>query len=148
MTAAGRKPGQSQAGKALRIGAVLFLFIALRAVGNLSLAWGMKHFPQSMSANPIPFILAMFDPFVALGVLALVLALLVRMALLSLADLSYVLPITAIGYVIAAFLGKTVLHETVSGQRWLGTALIFLGAALVGSTAHSTTHSTEENQTK
>ncbi len=134
MTTAG-----TQHGKLLRIGAALVLFIALRAVGNLSMAWGMKHFPQSMSANPIPFILAMFDPFVALGVVALVLALLVRMALLSLADLSYVLPITAIGYVIAAFLGKTVLHEAVSGQRWLGTLLIFLGAVLVGSTSHSTT---------
>jgi drug/metabolite transporter (DMT)-like permease len=141
MTAAERKPGP---GKALRIAAFLLLFIALRAVGNLSMAWGMKHFPQSMSANPIPFLLAMFDPFVAVGVLALILALLVRMALLSLADLSYVLPVTAIGYVIAAFLGKTVLHETVSGRRWLGTALIFLGAALVGSTAHSTT----DEQTK
>ena len=81
----------------------------------------------------------MFNPFVALGVLALILALLTRMALLSLADLSYVLPVTAIGYVIAAFMGKTFLSETVSGQRWLGTVLIFVGAALVGSTSHSTT---------
>src|ERR1039457_1722564 len=87
--------------------AIVFLFIALKAVGNLSLAWGMKHFPQVMSANPIPYIEAMFNPFVALGVLALILALLTRMALLSLADLSYVLPVTAIGYVIAAFMGKT-----------------------------------------
>jgi uncharacterized membrane protein len=123
----------------LRVWAIVFLFIALKAVGNLSLAWGMKHFPQVMSANPIPYIEAMFNPFVALGVLALILALLTRMALLSLADLSYVLPVTAIGYVIAAFMGKTFLSETVSGQRWLGTVLIFLGAALVGSTSHSTT---------
>ena len=43
-----------------------FLFIALKAVGNLSLAWGMKHFPHVMSANPISFIQAMFDPFVAI----------------------------------------------------------------------------------
>jgi len=126
-------------GTILRVWAIVFLFIALKAAGNLSLAWGMKHFPQTMSANPIPYIQAMFDPFVALGVLALILALLMRMALLSLADLSYVLPVTAIGYVIAAFLGKTFLSETVSGQRWLGTVLIFVGAALVGSTSHSTT---------
>jgi len=136
MTTAPRKSGTIA-----RVGAILVLFIALKAVGNLSLAWGMKHFPQSMSANPIPFIRAMFDPFVALGVAALILALLVRMALLSLADLSYVLPVTAVGYVIAAFLGKTFLSETVSNQRWLGTALIFIGAALVSSTAHSTTDS-------
>jgi len=124
-----------------RVWVILFSFIALKAAGNLSLAWGMKHFPQAMSANPIPYIHAMFNPFVALGVLALILALLMRMALLSLADLSYVLPVTAIGYVIAAFLGKTFLTETVSGQRWLGTALIFAGAALVSSTSPSTTGS-------
>jgi uncharacterized membrane protein len=126
-------------GAIFRVWTIVILFIALKAAGNLSLAWGMKHFPQTMSADPIPYILAMFDPFVALGVLALILALLMRMALLSLADLSYVLPVTAIGYVIAAFLGKTFLSETVSGQRWLGTVLIFVGAALVGSTSHSTT---------
>jgi uncharacterized membrane protein len=136
MTATETKPGTI-----LRVWAILFLFIALKAVGNLSLAWGMKHFPQVMSANPIPFIQAMFNPFVALGVVALILALLIRMALLSLADLSYVLPVTAIGYVIAAFMGKTFLNEVVSGQRWLGTVLIFAGAALVSSTAPSTTGS-------
>jgi len=134
MTASVREPSAI-----FRVWTIVLLFIALKAAGNLSLAWGMKHFPQTMSANPIPYIQAMFDPFVALGVLALILALLMRMALLSLADLSYVLPVTAIGYVIAAFLGKTFLSETVSGQRWLGTVLIFVGAALVGSTSHSTT---------
>jgi uncharacterized membrane protein len=135
---------ETKPGTILRVWAILFLFIALKAVGNLSLAWGMKHFPQVMSVNPIPYIQAMFNPFVALGVVALILALLIRMALLSLADLSYVLPVTAIGYVIAAFLGKTFLSEVVSGQRWLGTVLIFAGAALVSSTAPSTTG----NQTK
>jgi uncharacterized membrane protein len=134
-------PAETKPGTILRVWGILFLFIALKAVGNLSLAWGMKHFPQVMSANPIPYIQAMFNPFVALGVLALILALLIRMALLSLADLSYVLPVTAIGYVIAAFMGKIVLNEVVSGQRWLGTVLIFAGAALVSSTAPSTTGS-------
>jgi drug/metabolite transporter (DMT)-like permease len=119
--------------KLLRTYAVLLLFIALKAAGNLSLAWGMKHLPAA-GANPIAYIRAMLDPFVALGVIALIFALLTRMALLSLADLSYVLPVTAVGYVIAAFLGETVLNEVVTNQRWLGTILIFAGAILVGST--------------
>jgi drug/metabolite transporter (DMT)-like permease len=37
------------------------------------------------------------------------------------------------------FLGKVFLHETVTLQRWLGTLLIFAGAALVGSTSPDTT---------
>lgn len=119
--------------KALRTYTVLLLFIALKAVGNLSLAWGMKHLPEA-GANPLSYIRAMLDPFVAAGVLSLIVALLTRMVLLSLADLSFVLPVTAIGYVIAAFLGKVVLHEVVSGRRWMGTVLIFFGAILVGST--------------
>lgn len=122
-----------------RVYTALFLFILCRAVGNLLLAWGMKHLTPASPLNPLLYLRAMVDPIVASGVVALILALLVRLALLSLADLSYVLPVTAIGYVIAAFLGKTVLHETVTAQRWLGTFLIFVGAALVGSTAHSTT---------
>ena len=122
----------------LRAYAVLALFIALKAVGNLSLAWGMKHFPQVMSASPLPYLRAMLDPFVALGIAALILALLTRMALLSLADLSFVLPVTAVGYIIATALGKTFLHEPVTAQRWAGTVLIVIGAALVGSGAHKT----------
>lgn len=134
MTASEPKPAT-----AFRVGGVLLLFVTLKAFGNLSLAWGMKHFPETMSASPIPFVRAILDPFVAAGILAFVLALFVRMALLSLADLSFVVPVTAVGYFLAALLGKTFLHEAVSGQRWLGVAFIFVGAALVGSTTHSTT---------
>jgi drug/metabolite transporter (DMT)-like permease len=117
----------------LRTYSVLLLFIALKALGNLSLAWGMKHLPAA-GANPLAYIRAMFDPFVAVGVISLIVALLTRMVLLSLADLSFVLPVTAVGYVIAAFLGKVVLHEAVTSRRWVGTTLIFIGAVLVGST--------------
>jgi drug/metabolite transporter (DMT)-like permease len=124
---------------------VLF-FLALRAVGNSSMAWGMKHVPERMSMNPALYLHAMLNPFVAMGIAALVLALLTRMALLSLADLSFVLPVTAVGYVIAVFLGKLFLHETVTRQRWLGTLLIFAGAALVGSTSPDTTPSVEGPQ--
>jgi len=38
--------------KSLRVYSVLLLFIGLKAAGNLSLAWGMKHLPETMSANP------------------------------------------------------------------------------------------------
>jgi uncharacterized membrane protein len=119
---------------------VLLLFIALKAIGNLALAWGMKHLTENASANPLFYIRAMLNPFVLLGVVTLSLSLFVRMALLSISDLSFVLPVTAVGYAISVFLGKTVLHEEVTSLRWLGTALIFLGAALSGSTVHSASH--------
>jgi len=124
--------------------AIVLLFVLLKAVGNLALAWGMQHLPEQDSASPLLYIRAMLNPFVMLGVLVLILALLVRMVLFSLSDLSFVLPVTAIGYVIAAFLGKTVLHEVVSSTRWLGTILIFAGAALTSSTVKTTSQGTEE----
>jgi drug/metabolite transporter (DMT)-like permease len=131
-----RKPASAAA---LKTFAVLLLFLALKAAGNSSMAWGMKQVPEKMSMDPALYLRAMLNPFVALGVIALILALLTRMALLSLADLSFVLPVTAIGYVIAVILGKVFLHETITHQRWLGTLLIFAGAALVGSTPRKDT---------
>lgn len=126
----------------LRTYSVLLLFIALKAAGNLSLAWGMQHLERNVSANPLYYVRAIFDPFVALGIVMLIVALLTRMVLLSLADLSFVLPVTAVGYVLAALLGKVVLHEVVTTQRWMGTILIFAGAALVSSTTQKTTGET------
>jgi drug/metabolite transporter (DMT)-like permease len=129
----------ARSGVILKTYFVVLLFLALRAAGNSSMAWGMKQVPERMSINPALYLRAMLNPFVAIGVGALILALLTRMALLSLADLSFALPVTAVGYVIAVLLGKVFLHETVTHQRWLGTVLIFAGAALVGSTAPDTT---------
>jgi drug/metabolite transporter (DMT)-like permease len=103
-------------------------------MGNLSLAWGMRHFAKALSVDPLPYVQAMLSPFVALGVITLILAQLTRMALLSLADLSFVLPATASGYIFSAMLGKVFLNEQVSSVQWLGTLLIVAGIALVGST--------------
>jgi drug/metabolite transporter (DMT)-like permease len=68
------------------------------------------------------------------GVLLLILWMLARMTLLSWADLSFVLPVTAVGYVLSALFGWLFLNETVSTTRWIGTLFIFAGVALVGRT--------------
>jgi len=81
----------------------------------------------------------MLDPAVAAGIAMLVFSLFTRMALLSIADLSFVLPVTAVGYVLATVLGKVFLHEQVSPVRWLAALLIFAGVAVVGSTPQNTT---------
>jgi drug/metabolite transporter (DMT)-like permease len=126
-------------GKIFRAYSLLLAFLALRAFGNLSLAWGTKHLSGVLSVDPLSYGRALLDPFVAIAIVMLILALLVRMALLSLADLSFVLPMTAVGYVISALLGKLFLQEQVSPQRWLGVALIFAGVVMVGSTSEKTT---------
>ena len=61
-----------------------------------------------------------------------------RMTLMSWADLSYILPMTAIGYVLSALAGKVFLAEHISLLRWSGTLLIVAGIALVGRTQAET----------
>jgi len=95
--------------------------------GNFFLKLGM---PASLG-TPAAYILVLFRPAVAFGVALLVLWLLSRMALLSWADLSYVLPVTAIGYVLVALVGRILLHEAITGRRWTGILLIMAGVALV-----------------
>jgi uncharacterized membrane protein len=60
------------------------------------------------------------------------------MALLSWADLSFVLPVTGTAYVLAAVLGKVFLHESITSAHWLGIFLISAGTAMVGSTNRKT----------
>jgi uncharacterized membrane protein len=124
----------------------LVLFLALRGFGNLSLAWGTKRLPETLGSNPLVYLRSMLQPGIAAGVAALILALLVRLALLSLADLSFVLPTTAIGYVISALLGRVFLHEDVTPQRWLAVALIFAGAVIVSGTPQATTGAAKESK--
>lgn len=109
----------------------LTLVIVSQPLGNLALTLGMKHRPLH---SPLDYLAAIFSPYVALGIVLLIVWLLSRMALLSWADLSYVLPLTAIGYIITAAVGKFVLHEQISLSRWSGTLLIVAGTTLVGMT--------------
>lgn len=109
----------------------LALVIVCQPLGNLSLTVGMKHRPLD---SPLDYLAAIFTPYVAVGIALLIVWLLSRMALLSWADLSYVLPLTAIGYIITAVVGRVVLNEQISASRWSGTVLIVAGTALVGMT--------------
>jgi drug/metabolite transporter (DMT)-like permease len=95
--------------------------------GNFFLKRGM---PAELP-TPLSYITVLFRPPVVLGVVLLVLWMLSRMALLSWADLSYVLPLTSIGYALVALVGFALLHEHISATRWAGIALIMAGVALV-----------------
>ena len=108
------------------------IVILSNAFGNLSLTWGMRHGAEELTASPLSFIRAIFSPWVSLGICLLIAWLISRMLLLSWADLSYVLPVTAFGYVLNALLGRLFLSENVTPARWAGTLLIMAGVVLVG----------------
>jgi len=53
------------------------------------------------------------------------------MTALSFADLSYVMPATAISYVLMTLLSIFWLHEHVGPERWSGILFIVIGVGLV-----------------
>lgn len=114
---------------------ILTLIVILSNVlGNLALSLGMKAQTAVASPNFRLYVRAFFSPMVLLGVVLLIVWLLSRMALMSWADLSFILPVTSIGYVFSALIGKYFLAEDVSARRWMGTLFIVAGMALVSLT--------------
>jgi drug/metabolite transporter (DMT)-like permease len=71
------------------------------------------------------------NPYVLAGVVFLAFFFFLYLAALSWADLSYVMPLTAISYIFAALLARFVLKEELSWFRWAGTVIITLGIILV-----------------
>jgi uncharacterized membrane protein len=108
------------------------IVILSNVFGNLLLTWGLRHGAGELTASPLTFVRAIFNPWVSAGICLLILWLLSKMFLLSWADLSYVLPVTAFGYVLNALLGWLFLGEHVSPVRWGATLLIVAGIILVG----------------
>src|SRR5207249_9673584 len=91
----------------------------MKEVGNISLS----HIPD--------VILAILNPWVALGIVLLLAFFAAYMTALSWADLTYVLPASSLGYVLLALIAKFFLHEHVSTMRWFGIALISSGVGFV-----------------
>lgn len=110
---------------------MLAAVVALSA-GEALLARGMKQ-----SAAPAGSLWAQVRAVVQSahvigGVGLLVVYLVLSMLALRTADLSYVLPLTALSYPLGALLAQVYLHEPVNLTRWLGTLVITLGVAIVG----------------
>jgi uncharacterized membrane protein len=124
---------------AVQVARLIALVIILKPFSNLLLAYGERHFSAAPTLNPVWYVVSLFDPFVAAGVLMQIWWLLSRMRLFSAADLSFVIPVTAVGYVLTSLLGKLFLHEIITPLRWSGIALVCVGSMLVAGTRRSTT---------
>jgi uncharacterized membrane protein len=111
------------------------IVVLTQVVGDYFLSRGLHQVGSLVGRPPLAFIVALTNAWVALGVVLLILWLFSHMVLLSWADLSYVLPVTSIGYVLVTLTGRFFLHETVSGMRWCGVMLIVIGVMLVGQGA-------------
>lgn len=114
---------------------VLAVAIILVSIGDMLLAHGMKKIGAVTSCSPAALFqvgLQVFtNPSIIIGILFLAGFFFLWLAVLSWCDLSFVLPLTALSYVLTAFLSIYFLGETISPMRWAGTILICIGVALV-----------------
>jgi drug/metabolite transporter (DMT)-like permease len=74
---------------------------------------------------------ALFNPFVVSGIVLLIGFFASYMTALSWADLTFVMPATAFGYVVVALLSRFWLHERLSAYRWAGIVLIVCAVGFV-----------------
>jgi transporter family protein len=118
---------------------LVLLVIATNVLGNVSLSHGMQQVGRIISASPFDYLKAFANPWTLLGICVLVIWMLSDLALLSRADLSFVLPVTASAYVLVALGGHFILHDHISWERWLGIVLITGGVILAEETPARTT---------
>ncbi len=103
---------------------VLAGMILFNASGDVSLSYGMRKMGAIHADRLTDALAAVFTPWVVVGILLLLCFFACYLSALSWADLSYVIPATALGYVLIALLSQWLLGETVTLTRWAGIALV------------------------
>ncbi len=112
--------------------AVMLLATLAVSVGEAMLAKGMKQSGAALPGiwNQLRGVLT--NGNVVGGTLLMMSYFGLYMLALRWADFSFVLPITAVSYLIGAILAKYYLGETVTPTRWAGAIIITLGVIVVG----------------
>ena len=129
---------QTTPGHRRRTQFLVLIAIATQVAGNVFLSHGMRVAGAIVSASPLDYVRAL-NPWTLAGVCVLAIWMVTDLALLSRADLSFVLPVITTSYILIAIVGRFVLHERISGLRWLGILLISFGVLLAEMTPDRTT---------
>jgi drug/metabolite transporter (DMT)-like permease len=126
---------------------ILALLVTTQVLGDIWLSRGMKPFSELDSFSGLVFlhlIAYLFtNPWIWLGILTLICALLLYLSAISHLDLSYVLPMRASGYILNALLAWLILHEHISGVRWLATGAIAIRVFIMGWSEHRNASASE-----
>jgi drug/metabolite transporter (DMT)-like permease len=109
--------------------------VAATTVGEVMQAAGMRRHGEIRDFRPgalgrAASILAR-NRFVIGGVIAMAVSFFAYLALLTVSELSFAVPVTAVTCVLETVLAKYVLKERVSAIRWAGASLVICGVALV-----------------
>jgi drug/metabolite transporter (DMT)-like permease len=121
---------------------VLTIMVLAGACGDVLVSKGMKQVGEITSAQPAELlragIRAARNPYVVTGVVSLAVYFFSFSSVLSWADVSLVVPISALSFLLTTYVAQRTLGEHVTLQRWCGTVLIVLGVALVARSQAST----------
>ncbi len=120
---------------------VMMLFAVLSvSVGEAMLARGMKQ-TNAVTGDWWAQVRGVVgNGNIVVGTLLMATFFLLYSLALKKADFSFVLPITALTYLLGALLAKYYLGETVTPGRWLGAAVITLGVLIVAFGGGEATH--------
>ncbi len=115
--------------------AMIAVIVAATAVGEVLAAMGMRRHGEIRDFRPGALgraaALLSRNRYVIGSVIGMAVSFFAYMRLLTLADLSFAVPATAITYVLETVLAKYVLKEHVNWLRWAGAAMVICGVALV-----------------
>jgi multidrug transporter EmrE-like cation transporter len=115
---------------------ILFLLITVAGTaGELCVARAMKSVGEVKSFTPVSIVRAFRQAikvgWLWLGISFMALGFFSLLGVLSIENVSFVVPVTAISYAVGILGGKLFLGEKVTKQRWLGVLLVCFGVALV-----------------
>ena len=119
---------------------VLLAVAVFASCGDVCLARGMRDFGVVTGANWRLLLTVLANRWIVAGIALLILFFCTYLTALSWADLTFVLPATALSYILMAGLGRLLLYENVTASHWLGIALITVGVGVVASGPSLTTH--------
>ncbi|HUR37472.1 MAG TPA: hypothetical protein VM009_06625 [Terriglobales bacterium] len=120
---------------------ILAAIVVCSTLGDFFLKIGMNQMGDvSLLQDPLVLVRALLNPWVAIGTVVLIGFFVSFTIALSWADLSYVMPSTALGYVLTTILSSLVLHEHVSMYRWGGVVLISIAVGFVTQGKARTVH--------
>ncbi len=114
---------------------MVFMVVLSNSAGDVLLTRGMKQAGDvsALERRKIPATIRRIagNPNLILGVACLAVSFFSFLTVLSWANLSFVVPATAIVYVVTVLGAKFFLKEQIDPMRWAGTLLVCLGVALV-----------------
>jgi drug/metabolite transporter (DMT)-like permease len=115
---------------------ILFTTIVVAGTGGeLCVSKAMKNVGEATSFHPLEIARVVWrairEPWMWAGVAMMASAFFALLGALSMYNVSFVVPVTALSYVAGAFGGAAFLGERVSPRRWGGVLLVAIGVTLV-----------------